>query len=376
MSAAPAVIGVDASRITVADRTGTENYALQLLRHLLRLPGQHEWRLYFRDAPQPNLLPHSARAQQRVLALPRLWTHAALASALWRDPPAGLFIPAHMRPLFCAVPAVVTVHDLGFRHFPATHTASQRLYLNWSTRHNARHATHLIADSHATRRDLMEQYGVSAERVTVVYPGFDALPFANAQRSPRLPGLPANYLLHVGTLQPRKNLTRLMDALAAVRMHPSPPELVLAGRSGWLSAPIRQHAAALGLGDRIHFLDYVPEADLPALYAHATACVLPSLYEGFGFTLLEAMACGTPVICSNGGSLPEVAGGAALQFEATDTAALAHAITRVLDNAALRAQLVARGADRVRCFTWEQCAAQTLAVLERAFQLSPTAPAH
>ncbi len=120
-------------------------------------------------------------------------------------------------------------------------------------------------------------------------------------------------------------------------------------------------------------LDYVPEADLPALYAHATACVLPSLYEGFGFTVLEAMACGTPVICSPGGSLPEVAGGAALQFEATDTAALVHAITRVLDDAALRTQLAALGADQVRRFTWNQCAAQTLAVLERAFQLSPAA---
>ena len=123
MSDAPAVIGVDASRITVANRTGTENYAL-LLRHLLQLPGQHAWRLYFRDAPQPSLLPPNPRAQQRVLALPRLWTHAALAGALWRDPPAGLLIPAHVRPLLCAVPAVVTVHDLGFRHFPAAHTAS------------------------------------------------------------------------------------------------------------------------------------------------------------------------------------------------------------------------------------------------------------
>ncbi len=168
MSAAPAVIGVDASRITVANRTGTENYALLLLRHLLQLPGQHAWRLYFRDAPQPGLLPHNPCAQQRVLALPRLWTHAALAGALWRDPPAGLFIPAHVRPLFCAVPAVVTVHDLGFRHFPEAHTAAQRLYLNWSARHNAGHATHLSADSHATRRDLMEHYGVSTERVTVV----------------------------------------------------------------------------------------------------------------------------------------------------------------------------------------------------------------
>ena len=375
MSTAPAVIGVDASRITVANRTGTENYALHLLRHLLLLPDQHQWRLYFRDAPQPNLLPATTNMQQRVLALPRLWTHAALGGALWRDPPAGVFIPAHVRPLFCAVPAVVTVHDLGFRRFPAAHSAAQRLYLNWSTRHNVRHATHLIADSQATQRDLLEYYGATAERVTVVYPGFDAVPFANAQRSARLPGLPANYLLHVGTLQPRKNLLRLLDALAALRAHPSQPALVLAGRSGWLSAPIQQHAAALGLGARIHFLDYVPEADLPALYAHATACVLPSLYEGFGFTVLEAMACSTPVICSTGGSLPEVAGGAALHFEATDTAALVHAITRILEDAPLRAQLAALGAQQLRRFTWEQCAAQTLAVLERAFQLSPAATA-
>ena len=130
MSAAPAVIGVDASRITVANRTGTENYALQLLRHLLQLPGQHAWRLYFRDAPQPGLLPPNPRAQQRVLALPRLWTHAALAGALWRDPPAGLFIPAHVRPLFvrcrrlsqCTTSASATFQKPTLRHSACTST--------------------------------------------------------------------------------------------------------------------------------------------------------------------------------------------------------------------------------------------------------------
>ena len=364
-----AVLGIDASRSTVRPRTGTETYSLHLMRALLQLTARYRWRLYFRDAPSPALFPAAAHIEQRVIPFPRLWTHLRLAAELALRPPAGIFVPAHARPLFCRAPSVVTVHDLGHLHFPGTHPRRQRAYLHWSTRHSARHATQLIADSEVTRSDLIEHYHADPERINVVYPGFDPTPFAAAAEAPELDDLPENYLLHVGTLQPRKGLSFLMEALAALGDHPARPALVCAGRRGWMNAPIMQQVEKLGLRSRVRFLDYVPPEQLPTLYSKARMLVLPSLYEGFGFTPLESMAAGTPVICSRAGSLPEVVGDAALTVPPADTTALAAAIRRMLAESDLRQKLVAAGLQRCRQFPWQRAAEQTLAVLEHAFQL-------
>ncbi len=364
-----AVLGIDASRSTVRPRTGTETYSLHLMRALLQLTARYRWRLYFRDAPSPALFPAAAHIEQRVIPFPRLWTHLRLAAELALRPPAGIFMPAHTRPLLCRVPSVVTVHDLGYLYFPGMHPRRQRAYLHWSTRRSARHATQLIADSEATRNDLMEHYHTDPERISVVYPGFNPAPFAAAAEAPELANLPENFLLHVGTLQPRKGLSFLLEALAALRDHPARPTLVCAGRRGWMSAPILRKVEDLRLEERVRFLDYVPHEQLPALYSKARMLVLPSLYEGFGFTPLESMAAGTPVICSRAGSLPEVVGDAALTVPPADAAALAAAIRRILAERDLRQKLVTAGLRRCRQFPWQRAAEQTLAVLERAFQL-------
>jgi glycosyltransferase involved in cell wall biosynthesis len=356
-------IGIDASRATRARRTGTENYARQLILALLAAPTGDAFTLYFRARPPAG---DFAAADQRVIPFPRLWTHLRLSRELLHRPrPDVIFIPAHVLPLVHPLPSVVTVHDLGYRYFPDAHPPLQRLYLDWSTRYSARAATRIIADSQATRDDLVKFYEVPQEKISVVYPGRDES-LGPADPAPVLArhGLAGGYLLHVGTLQPRKNLMRLIEAVAALRPRWPDVTLVLAGRPGWLSEPIlalaRQHAAWVRL------LDYVPEADLPGLYSGARAFVYPSLYEGFGFPVLEAMACGTPVICANTSSLPEVAGDAALLVDPTDTAALAAAIERVLAEPALRADLAAKGRAQVQKFSWQRTAAETLAVLKQA----------
>ena len=364
-----AVVGIDASRSTSRQRTGTEAYSLHLIRALLRLPARHHWRLYFRDVPPPNLFPAADHIEQRIISFPRLWTHLRLGAELVVRPPAGLFVPAHTRPLFCATPTVLTVHDLGYLHFPGLHPGGQRAYLHWSTRHGARHATHIITDSDATRKDLIDHYHTDPARISVIYPGFDPIPFAAAPGAHTLTDLPETFLLHVGTLQPRKGLSFLLEALAALRNHPSRPTLVCAGRSGWMTAPILRQVEELRLEKHVYFLDYVPHEQLAALYRQASMLVLPSLYEGFGFTPLESMAAGTPVICSRAGSLPEVVGDAALTVPTGDAAALVAAVRRLLDESDLRRQLVNSGLQRCRQFPWQRSAEQTLTVLERAFQL-------
>jgi glycosyltransferase involved in cell wall biosynthesis len=357
------VFGIDASRAIAGERTGTETYALALTDALLRHAPNQSWRLYQRSGSQYFSQPN---AEQRLLRPNRLWTHIALAWELARRPPAGIFIPAHVLPVLCRVPSVVTVHDLGYLHFPKAHTQQQVRYLDWSTRWASRHATHLLADSLATQRDLTTHYHTDPAKITVVYPGFDPKPFSAARTQPALSNLPARYLLHVGTIQPRKNLVRLLDAFAAL---PDPNlHLVLAGKNGWLAAEIWQHAKALGLNERLHWLAYVPDADLPRLYAHAQAFVFPSLFEGFGFPVLEAMAAGVPVVCSDGGALPEVVGDAALVVPAQDTAALQTALGRVLTQPNIRAALQQAGDIRCQLFTWERAAVQVYAVLCKFFE--------
>lgn len=362
-------IALDASRTTRAQRTGTEAYALHLLRHLTTLDSPHHWRLYFRDTPPDDLFPPSDQITTHTIHRPRLWTHLGLGPALRRANVAGVFIPAHVQPILNRTPAVVTIHDLGYLHFPAAHTRPQRLYLDWSTRYAARHARHLLADSQATRNDLVAHYHTPPGRITVVYPGIDPNLARLADAKQRQAVLQRyglrdqSYLLHVGTIQPRKNLARLLEALTALPNQ----QLVLAGRPGWLSDPILARIGELGLSTRVKLPGYIPDGDLAALYSGALAFVFPSLYEGFGFPVLEAMACGVPVVASRSGSLPEVCGDAALTFDASDTAALAEQLRAVTSDSDLRQQLVASGYAQARRFNWPEAARQTLAVLEETF---------
>jgi glycosyltransferase involved in cell wall biosynthesis len=359
---------LDASRVTVAHRTGTEHYARRLIEALLALPSPHTFTLYFRDPPPSGWpLAPTRPPSVRVIPFPRLWTHLRLSFELFarRPRPDVLFVPAHVLPLLCPVPAVVTVHDLGYRHFPGAHPPAQRRYLDWSTRFSARAAAHVLADSIATRADLARFYAIPESKVTVVYPGRDeSLRRVDPEPVRARYNLPAGYVLHVGTLQPRKNLARLIDAVAALQPHRPGLTLVLAGRPGWLSEPILAQARANAAVVRL--LDYVPDEDLPGLYSGAAVFAFPSLYEGFGFPVLEAMACGVPVVCANAASLPELAGDAALLVDPADTAALAAALDHLLADAALRQTLVARGYAQIQRFTWSSAAAQTLQVLENA----------
>jgi glycosyltransferase involved in cell wall biosynthesis len=346
-------------------RTGTENYARRLIQALLdQAPPAHRLRLYFRDAPAPGTW---AGGEQRIIPFSRLWTHVRLSWELATQPrPDVLFVPAHVLPWLHPLPSVVTLHDLGYRHFPDAHPLAQLWYLDWSTRFSARAATRLIADSLCTRADLTRFYHIPTDKVTVIYPGRDE----SLRRVDPAPvrakyNLPEHYILHVGTLQPRKNLIRLLEAAqSAFSLQPSAFSLVLAGRPGWLSTPIIAKAREHRNGVRL--LDYVADEDLAGLYSGALAFVFPSLYEGFGFPVLEAMACGAPVICSNTSSLPEVAGEAALLIDPTDTPALVAALRRVIAEPGLRAALVARGYEQAKRFSWAKAAGETLAVLEEA----------
>ena len=355
-------IAIDASRATVARATGTEHYSRELIRALLRVGAGHEFHLFFRDAP-PDGLFSGPRVQQHVIPLPRLWTHLRLAAALHSLRPDVSFVPAHTLPLLLRGPALVTVHDLGFRHFPAAHPPLTRRYLELTTRHSARRATLVLADSHATAADLQRFYRIAPEKLRVVYPGVTPLAIGELAALRRKYNLPQRYFLFLGTLQPRKNLPLIVAAWQRWRAANPQDEagLVLAGGRGWLF-DARDFAQQGGL----HLPGYVADEDRGALYAGALALLFPSLHEGFGFPVLEAMHCGTPVITSRTSSLPELAGDAALLVDPTDEADLARQMTRLLADEALRQRLIRDGHARADEFTWERAARETLGALQDA----------
>lgn len=362
------LIGIDASRTVTARPTGTEIYSRRLIQALLALKGPHRFRLYFRDAPPADVFPG---AELRPIPLGRVWTHVRLSWEMARRPPDVLFVPAHVLPLVHPRASLVTVHDLGYLYFPEAHPWRQRLYLDCSTRWSARAAAHLLADSQATKADLVARYGVPPGKVTVAYPGRDEalVPVRDAaaiEAAKARYGIEGHYFLYLGTLQPRKNLVRLIAAFAAAKSEilTTDPALVLAGKRGWLYEGLFDQVRRLGLEGRVLFPGYVADEDKAALLSGALAFVFPSLYEGFGLPVLEAQACGCPVVTGANSSLPEVAGDGALLVDSGDTGAIAAALARVAADPDLRRRLIERGLANVRRFSWAACARSALEAME------------
>jgi glycosyltransferase involved in cell wall biosynthesis len=359
------LIGIDASRAVAACPTGTEIYSQRLIQALLTLESPHRFRLYLRSTSPADTFPG---AELRVIPFPRLWTHLRLSWEMAHRPPDVLFVPAHVLPLIHPRVSLATVHDLGYLHFPEAHPWRQRLYLDLSTRWNARTAAHLLADSEATKADVVAHYGTPLDKITVAYPGRDER-LAPVRDPPAIEavkaryGIVGDYFLYLGTLQPRKNLGRLIAAFAAL---PPEPILVLAGKRGWLYEDLFAQVRHLSLAGRVLFPGYVPDEDKAALLSGALAFVFPSLYEGFGLPLLEAQACGCPVITSATSSTPEVAGNAALLVNPSDTEAIAAAMQRIAADSGLRKTLIERGFVNVRRFSWAACARSVLSVIEQS----------
>jgi glycosyltransferase involved in cell wall biosynthesis len=362
-------VALDA-RLVAYQRAGIGNYVLGLLRGLREI-GREDRVVVLTSRKHPADDPALAGYRSRRLFTPphHRWEQLLLAAEA-ATLPVGLFHATDfVPPLLRRFPAVTTVHDLAFLRIPELLTADSRRYYGQIGR-AVRSAARTIAVSECTRRDLIDLVGAPAERIDVVYeaPGIDAAlatdqALALARRDLALPD---EYFLFVGTREPRKNLPRLLQAYARVAGAAAAPDLVVAGQRGWLADDLEARAAAYGVAARVRWLGGVDSARLPALYRGATALVLPSLYEGFGLPVLEAMACGCAVACSRAGSLPEVAGGAALLFDPLDPVAIAAAMVRLWREPARREELRALGLARAATFSWRRAAQETLDVYERA----------
>jgi glycosyltransferase involved in cell wall biosynthesis len=365
------VIALDARLVGYA--AGIARYALLLTAALAHLDGPERYVvLRGRRAPRADI--GGRRVVQRRAFTPphhRLerWT-LPVDVMLGKPWPALVHSLDHVAPVWGPWRSVVTLHDLAFLLYPATHTPASRAYYA-ATGESVRRAERVIAVSQRTASDAVRLLGVEPSRMRVVHeaaaPTFSPRPAASLAAVARRLGFDAGrpYILFVGTLEPRKNVPLLLEAFALLRSELD-AQLLLVGSRGWLDEPITAAHVRSGVGDAARFLGALDEDDLAVLYSHAGVLALPSVYEGFGLPVLEAMACGAPVVCSNAGPLPEVAGDAALLLEPEDARVWAGTLLDVLTSPERTAELRRRGFVRSRAFSWEHAAQATRAVYREA----------
>jgi glycosyltransferase involved in cell wall biosynthesis len=279
--------------------------------------------------------------------------------------------PAHALPIGWRGRSVVTIHDLSFLVNPRTFRSMNQRYLRTMVRMSVRRATRIIAVSESTKQDVIRFLGAAPEVIDVVHEGVDArfrrLDSSQTAQFRAQHGLPERFILFLGTLEPRKNLNRLLEAYAGLRGRGSAQwPLVIAGGMGPGGEAVRAHCEALGLANEVRFVGFVPEDEKPLWYNSAHLFVFPSQYEGFGLPVLEALACGTPVVTSNSSSLPEVVGDAGLQVDPIDVIGLTEAIQRVMVDEELHHQLAAAGIERASGFSWSAAAEHTVRVYRSA----------
>jgi len=356
-------------------RAGLGRYAESLTRALVAAH-PNRYALFYNRERGIEPLPGLERMLTRTVALGyKPWRMLVWLGQLARVgfdnllPNAGLFhATEHLLLPLRFIPTVLTVHDLIFRHLPQHHKFLNRWYLNLTMPLYCRRATHIIAISECTRRDLTAAYGIVPEKVTVIReaadPRFHLQPPEAVAAARARYGLPDRYLLFVGTIEPRKNLHRLLAAFETIHAEGLSDGLVIVGKRGWLCGDFFARLEKSPARDAVLFPGYVPDEDLPAVYAGAQGLVFPSLYEGFGLPVLEAMACGTPVVTSNASSIPEVAGDAALYFDPADVEAMVEAVRRLLCDAQLQRSMRTRGLTRAADFSWEVAATATRAVYD------------
>jgi glycosyltransferase involved in cell wall biosynthesis len=273
----------------------------------------------------------------------------------------------HYGPRFSRTPYVVTIHDLSYIHFPELFNKDDLYQLkNWS-KYSIQKSTHIIAVSKSTKEDVAKHYEIKPEKITVVYEGYDKSRFKpqpqskvkNVKNKYKIKG---KYIIFIGTLQPRKNIEKLIEALSILKNQDL--KLVIVGKKGWLYDKILEKSKELNIQSKVIFTGFVPDEKIPDLLGGAEVYVLPSLWEGFGIPVLEAQACNVPVVVSNTSSLPEVVGESGILIDPQNTKAIASGIERALDPKT-RNTLIKKGSENIKRFSWEKCAKESLIVLEK-----------
>jgi glycosyltransferase involved in cell wall biosynthesis len=364
-------IAIDATESFWPKLTGTGVYVRNLVKLLLSWELEEELFILGIRAKDTNAsyVPQDALRLLRTPTYRTVWTQARLPLHLLRHRYDLLHLPDHKLPFWVPCRTVVTILDLAYMKFPESFTPMHRERLAWFTRDAVSRATHAITISQSTRDDVCTLLGVSPEKVDAVQLAVDHERFR-----PDVPPVRRScpFVLSVGALQPRKNFQFLIRAFKSLcSRRDDPIELIIVGQRGWMWEPIEKEATEGPYAGRIHLKGYVPEEELASLYAGAALVAMPSLYEGFGLPLLEAMACGAPVIASNVSSFPEVLGDAGVMLPPDNEEAWVESMDHLLNDEGARARMRAQSIARARTFTWERTARETLAVYRKVLAKEP-----
>ena len=369
-------IGIDGNEANIEFRVGSGVYAFQLLKHLYELDTWNSYTIYLKDIPVNDMPPERDKWKYQVVGPRKLWTQFGLPFALYSQGEKlnVFFTPGHYAPRFSPFPTVISILDLAYLKFEEYFRKEDLAQLKSWTKYSVKKSSRILAISESTKADIVKYYNYDPSRITVTYIGYDTETFKPVKDERIIGnvlekyGIARPYILYLGTLQPRKNLTRLVRSFHMLMEQEKYRELgfklVIVGKKGWLYHELFDEVKRLKLENVVIFTGFVPDDDKNAILSGAYVYTLPSLYEGFGIPVLEAMACGTPVVTSRISSLPEVSGECAILVDPYSEKSICGGFKLLINDSALRDELSAKGLRWVRYFDWMHTAKATLAVLE------------
>ena len=368
------IIGIDGNEANVEKQVGVSVYTRELLEHFAEIAKEgEEFIIYLRQTPLGILPKENTHFKYRVVKGPFLWSQIFLPldlhiNKLSDSKPDVFFAPAHYAPRFCPCPVVVTIHDLSFFYYPQEFLQKDLYQLTHWTEYSVKQAKKIIAVSKTTKKDIAKFYSLPDSKIEIVYNGFE-----KRQKNPSAVTIlkkfnleKKKYLLYVGTLQPRKNITTLLRAYKQYKEINPELKLVLVGKKGWLYEHIYEEVAKLELKDEVIFTGYETDDNVAELYKNALCYILPSLYEGFGIPILEAMSYDCLVIASHASSLPEIGANACLYFDPHNADDLRKKISLIDTDHELVKELISLGKQRIKQFSWKKCADETLEIIKAA----------
>lgn len=355
-------IAIDASRYGHSSATGVEWYSFHIINHLIKVNKEHEFILYCREKIN---IEESEKVRVSVIKNKRLWTIFGLTNRILKDKPDCVFVPSHTLPLMLPKKSVIMIHDLAFKRYRSSYKIFQYLYLDLTTKFAVKFASKILVPSEATKKDLIKFYKCEPSKISVVYHGFDTGDYFKQQDLNEMGNFSSKkpFLLFVGRIESKKNISKILCVFEKLKEKFSDLSLILAGKPGVGFSDISKQIESLKYKEDVLLPGYISEEEKKYLYKNAVCFIFPSLFEGFGFPVLEAFASKCPVVCSDSGSLPEVCGEACLLSSNNNEKVIHDNIVELLNSADLRNQMIEKGLARLRLFDWEKCAEITLKTL-------------
>ena len=348
------------------NRVGSSEFCFQILSQIPKIDKTNDFSIFLPVKPTDDLPERTEKWKYVVFSSKKLWTLIGLSKVLSKYKLDVFFSPTHYLPFRTSSPSVISILDISYLYFPGLFKKKDLYQLKLWGRYSIKKAKKIITISNFSKNDIIKMYKVNPDKIAVVYPGIKENLGSNNSNLDMKDlkdkyGIASSYILFVGTLQPRKNIVKLIEAFSKLE---EKIELVIVGKKGWQFDEILDAPKKYGVEGRVKFLDSVTDEELPNFYKNAVCFCLPSLYEGFGLPILEAMQYGCPVATSNISSLPEVGGDAAVYFDPEDSEDIAKSLKSLIQDPKLRDKLIKRGHEQVKKFSWEKAAKETLKVLE------------